>query len=72
MATGGMGDVLSGVLGALLAQQIPAHDAAAIGAWLCGRSAEIAATQQHPNAVLPSDVARCLGTALRDLIHASY
>jgi NAD(P)H-hydrate epimerase len=72
MATGGMGDVLSGVLGALLAQQIPAHDAAAIGAWLCGRSAEIAATQQHPNAVLPSDVARCLGRALRDLIHASY
>lgn len=40
MACGGQGDLLTGVLGALLAQGIHAFDAARLGAWLCGRAAE--------------------------------
>ena len=42
MATGGMGDVLTGVCAALAGQGLPLYDAARIGAWLCGRAAEIA------------------------------
>ncbi len=42
MATGGMGDVLTGVLAGLMAQGMEAYDAACAGAWLCGRSAECA------------------------------
>ena len=42
MATGGMGDVLTGVLAALIAQGVDLHDAARLGAWLCGRAAELA------------------------------
>lgn len=72
MATGGMGDVLSGVLGALLAQNIPPYDAAALGAWLCGRAAERAARHQHPNAVLPTSVAQELGAAMLDLTRSSF
>jgi len=42
MATGGMGDTLTGLLVALLGQGYPAYDAARLGAWLCGRAAESA------------------------------
>ena len=38
LATAGTGDVLSGVIGALLAQGLPALEAAAAGAWLHGRA----------------------------------
>jgi NAD(P)H-hydrate epimerase len=72
MATGGMGDVLSGVLGSLLAQKIPTHHAAPLGAWLCGRAAEHAALHQHPNATLPTSVATHLGHALRDLTELAF
>jgi NAD(P)H-hydrate epimerase len=34
MATGGLGDVLSGVIGALMAQKMPAFDAACLAVWL--------------------------------------
>jgi NAD(P)H-hydrate epimerase len=44
MASGGQGDVLAGVAGALLAGgQTPFH-AAMLAAWLCGRAAERALT----------------------------
>jgi hydroxyethylthiazole kinase-like uncharacterized protein yjeF len=41
LATAGTGDVLSGVIGALLAQGRPALEAAAAGAWLHGRAAHL-------------------------------
>ena len=34
MATGGLGDVLAGVIGALMAQKMPAFDAACLAVWL--------------------------------------
>jgi ADP-dependent NAD(P)H-hydrate dehydratase / NAD(P)H-hydrate epimerase len=40
LAAGGSGDVLSGVIGALLAQGLPPLDAAALGAYLHGRAGE--------------------------------
>jgi NAD(P)H-hydrate epimerase len=39
LATAGTGDVLSGIVGALLAQEVPAFRAAAAAAWLHGRAA---------------------------------
>ncbi|PZR79324.1 MAG: hypothetical protein DLM52_01265 [Chthoniobacterales bacterium] len=69
MATGGMGDVLTGVCAALIAQKLSTFDAARLGAWACGRAAEIAifnggASQQS---LLPRDVLDKLGTALNEL-----
>lgn len=45
MATGGMGDVLSGIIGALIAQKLSLADAAAIGVWLHGAAADSAAAE---------------------------
>lgn len=45
MASGGMGDVLSGVIGALLAQHLAPVEAAALGVCLHGAAADIAAEQ---------------------------
>jgi NAD(P)H-hydrate epimerase len=39
LATAGTGDVLAGIIGALLAQRVPATPAAAAGAWLHGTAA---------------------------------
>lgn len=66
MASGGQGDVLTGVIVALLAQGLEAQDAARYGAWLCGRAAELAIS--HGNAstqsLLAGDVCDWLGRAL--------
>lgn len=71
MATGGMGDVLTGVCTALIGQGIAIHPAAGLGAWLCGRAAELHAVSQSPESTLPSDVIDHLGTAWRELVIGS-
>jgi NAD(P)H-hydrate epimerase len=69
MATGGMGDVLTGVCGGLLGQRLSPHDAARLGAWLCGRAAELAICngKASEQSLLPRDVLDHLGAAFRDL-----
>ena len=42
MAAGGMGDVLTGVIAALLAQGIPAIEAAQLGVWVHAHAADLA------------------------------
>ncbi|WP_035611215.1 bifunctional ADP-dependent NAD(P)H-hydrate dehydratase/NAD(P)H-hydrate epimerase [Haloferula sp. BvORR071] len=64
MASGGQGDVLSGVIGALLGQGLAGVDAAALGAWLCGRAAELCMAD-GPICVA-SDTVQHLGCAMRD------
>lgn len=55
MATGGMGDVLSGVIAALLAQHLPAWDAAHLGVALHARAGDLAAADA-PRGLLASDL----------------
>lgn len=54
LAAGGSGDVLTGLVGGLLAQGLGAREAAAVGAWLHGRAAELAA-ERYPG-VVPASV----------------
>ncbi len=56
MASGGMGDVLSGVLAALLAQGLGALDAATAGVWLHGRAADLAADEGGERGLLAGDL----------------
>jgi NAD(P)H-hydrate epimerase len=69
MATGGMGDILTGVCAGLAGQGLSLYDAARLGAWLCGRAAEIAIFngEQSEQSLLPRDVLDHLGTAFKDL-----
>jgi NAD(P)H-hydrate epimerase len=68
MATGGQGDLLAGVIGARLAIGDSPVAAAALSAWICGRSAEIAMCQPNisEESLVPSDVLHFLGAAFRD------
>jgi len=73
MATGGMGDVLTGICAALIGQGMSLYDAARVAAWLCGRSAELAifhgdSTEQT---LLPSDLLGNLGRTFAELEVAS-
>lgn len=70
LAVGGSGDVLSGVIGSLMAQGLDAWTAASIGAWLHGRSGEHAGVNLTPVSTTASDIAQYLPSAVRDFIHA--
>lgn len=61
IATGGMGDTLSGVTGALLALCRDPRTAAGLGLWYCGRAAELAG---RGRGLLPRDVADAVPGAL--------
>ena len=69
MATGGMGDVLTGVCAGLLGQGLSPYDAGRVGAWLCGRAAEIAIFNgnQSEQSLLPRDVLDHIGDAFKEL-----
>jgi hydroxyethylthiazole kinase-like uncharacterized protein yjeF len=61
LATAGSGDVLSGVIGSLLAAGLDRYDAAAVGAWLHGTAGTIASSGGPISA---TDVVHALPTAL--------
>ncbi|HIU64562.1 MAG TPA: NAD(P)H-hydrate dehydratase [Candidatus Avacidaminococcus intestinavium] len=62
MATGGSGDVLTGLIAALMAQGLPAEDAAVAGVWLHGRAADVAA-QKGKIGLTAGLIAKCLPQA---------
>jgi NAD(P)H-hydrate epimerase len=68
---GGSGDVLSGVVAALLARRpltkFSSDKAAALGAWLHGRAGEICAHQFPAGGNLAGDIAEALPKALAEL-----
>ncbi|WP_439107374.1 NAD(P)H-hydrate dehydratase [Congregibacter sp.] len=65
MASGGMGDVLSGICGALLAQGLSAEDAAALAVVLHAQAGDSAAANIGERALLAGDLAPCLGSLLQ-------
>jgi len=69
MATGGMGDVLSGVAAALLASNVSPHQAGCLGSWLLGRAGERAISEAGDSveSVSPSHLLAQLGGAFQDL-----
>lgn len=69
MAKGGNGDVLTGVIAALIGQNVRAYEAAQLGAWLCGRASEIAISHggETEETLTPSRALDFLAAAFLDL-----
>jgi hydroxyethylthiazole kinase-like uncharacterized protein yjeF len=65
LATGGTGDVLSGIIGGLLAQRLPAFEAATTGVYLHGLAGEEASRKLGPDGLLASDLLPLLPSLLR-------
>lgn len=67
MATGGTGDVLSGLIAALIGQGLPAFEAAVLGAWAHGRAGDLAAGQLGQAGLVATDLLTYLPAALREV-----
>lgn len=63
MATGGSGDVLTGLIAALLAQGLPAFEAAQLAAHLHGLAGDLAAAELSEPGLIASDLPRYLPAA---------
>jgi len=64
MASGGMGDVLTGLIAALLGQGLSAFDAARLGVYVHGLAADLCADQIGPIGYLAREVADMIPAAL--------
>ena len=60
MATGGSGDILCGVIAALLALGEDSFTAAAVGAWLHGAAGDLCAEEIGQYGMLPTDMLQVL------------
>ena len=67
MATGGSGDVLTGLIAALLAQNLPPFEAACLGAHLHGRAGDLAAAELGQVGMIATDILDRLPLALREM-----
>jgi len=65
MATGGSGDVLTGILTSLLAQGYQSKDAAILGVYLHGLAGDLAAREKGQNSLIASDIIDFLPAAFK-------
>ncbi len=69
MATGGMGDVLTGICAAFLGQRLDVYDAGRLASWLHGRAADRAVERggQSHESLLPTDLLAHFGAIFTEL-----
>ena len=68
MATGGAGDVLTGVIAAFLAQGYRPEQAATMGVYIHGLAGDMAAEEFGEVGMTASDIADYIGRAIRLII----
>jgi NAD(P)H-hydrate epimerase len=68
MATGGMGDVLTGVIAALLAQGLSAWEAACLGVGLHARAGDAAVADDGERGLIASDLLAPLRRLLNEQV----
>ncbi len=71
MATAGTGDVLTGILAGLLAQEMAPYQAALLGVYLHSLAGECAAKALTPYCMIASDLLDYLPTAFSTLLHTT-
>ena len=69
MATAGSGDVLTGTIGALVAQGYRSDRAAIIGAYIHGLAGDLVTADYGEFGVMASDIADYLGRAFRAVVN---
>jgi NAD(P)H-hydrate epimerase len=69
MATGGTGDVLSGILGALLARRLDPWTAATAAVYVHGLAADMAAARLGQESLVAGDLVEALAEAIRSVGH---
>ncbi len=73
LATGGTGDALGGIIGALLAQRLPAYESALAGVYLHGLAADtLVASGVGPAGLTASELAPAVRTALNRMIYPAH
>jgi NAD(P)H-hydrate epimerase len=65
MAVGGSGDVLAGIIAALLGQGIAPLEASACGAWIHGAAGDLCAGELGQYGMLPTDMVAVLPRLLK-------
>ncbi|MEN8207890.1 MAG: NAD(P)H-hydrate dehydratase [Candidatus Fermentibacteria bacterium] len=65
LASGGSGDILTGILASLMAQGMKPFDAGVLGVFVHGLAADMAIESSSERSLIPSDAASCLGKAFR-------
>ena len=68
MATAGMGDVLTGMIAGLMAQNVPSETAAFLGVYLHGLAGDIAAEKLGMHGLIAGDVLKAVPQAISSLI----
>ena len=71
MATGGSGDVLTGLVAGLLAQGLDALDAAVLGVYVHGLAGDLLSAERGPEAIAAGDLAASLPDAMAALRRAA-
>jgi NAD(P)H-hydrate epimerase len=67
MATGGSGDVLTGIVLSLMAQGYTPVNAALTGVYLHGLAGDIAAGESCNESIIASDIINCIGKAFNEV-----
>ncbi len=67
MATGGSGDVLTGIIAGLLTSGYKAKDACLMGVWLHGKAGDLAASELSQPSMIATDITKYLGKAFKRL-----
>ncbi len=70
LAKGGSGDVLTGIITALLAQQYSPEDAALIAVYLHGVCADITLEQQSMESMIATDIIEIIGKAFLSIVNS--
>lgn len=67
MAKGGSGDVLTGIICAIIGQKVDIYDSACLGVYLHGMAGDVARTQKGAYSVLASDIIKSISTILQEM-----